>query len=218
MSNTSRLVTTRGRLEDVVGVCMLLLSPAAVGAGPIPTSAVAVGDTAQFLVQNPSDVDVPRRGRCSGCYEDQGLYSRQIRVTRSECLSKDPLRAVSSDRSSDLLSRQKGHFRWALSRTVAHPEVGGPCRPSHPYGVAQRPASLDSRETSEAMGRHRPTLLRRKTLAALRAPPRQDLPATRARTPTQESVLPLPPALLWLVRTLHSNLFMRSFSGSTVTT
>ena len=119
--------------------------------GPIPASADAVGDAAELCVKRLSDVRVPRVGRSTGCYEDEGLNSRQVRTARSECLSKDPLRAVSLDRSSDLLSRQEGHPRRSLSRSVARSEVGGACHFPGPDRLVECLAPLDPRESPEAL-------------------------------------------------------------------
>ena len=67
-----------------------------------------------------------RRSLC--CDEDEGRNSPDLDLTCPECLSKDPPRAVPSDRLSDLLPRQERYSRRAVSQPVPQSEELGPDR------------------------------------------------------------------------------------------
>ena len=98
--------------------------------------------------------EYPRGGRSVRCYEDKGLNSGQVCRARPERFSKDPLRAVPLDRSSNPLPRQEGHARRSLSSSVAHSSVRGPHHRSRLHCPVQRLPPVDPRISPQALRRH----------------------------------------------------------------
>jgi len=124
-----------------------------------PTSAHGVGGAAQRGRDGTPEIARVCRTRAVTRYEDEGLNSEQALAAQSKRFPKDPLRAVSLDRPSNVSSRQERHIRRSRAREVAHPEIRRPHYLSGLDRQLQSPPAPDS-AVSPQSARRQPTTYR----------------------------------------------------------
>ena len=131
----------------------------ATSAAVSPTSAHGVGGAAQRDRDGTSEIARVCCTRSVTRHEDEGLNPEQALAAQSKRFPKDPLRAVSLDRSSNVSSRQERHCRRSRAGEVAHPEVRRPHYLSALDRQLQSPPAPD-RAVSPQLARRQPTTYR----------------------------------------------------------